>query len=78
MGRFDPVEAAQVANDDGVGCEANPGPPVPYDLTVSPPVAIEPEPAPEPQPEPEPQAAPTPEPGAVPAQPVPAEPDFTG
>ena len=40
------------ANDDGVGCEANPGPPVPYDLTVFPPVGIEPEPEPNRSPSP--------------------------
>jgi hypothetical protein len=62
------------ANDDGVGCEANPSPPVPYDLTVFPPVALEPEPEPEPEPQPQPE----PQPAATPAQPVTAEPDFTG
>jgi outer membrane biosynthesis protein TonB len=76
LGDLDPTDLD--ANDDGVGCESNAGPPKAYDLTKVPPVAREPEPEPEPEPQPEPQPAPTPEPAATPAQPVTAEPDFTG
>jgi outer membrane biosynthesis protein TonB len=79
LGDLDPTDLD--SDDDGVGCEANPGPPKAYDLTKVPPVALEPEPEPEPEPQPEPQPAPTPEPEATPAQPaapVTAEPDFTG
>jgi hypothetical protein len=77
LGDLDPTDLD--SDDDGVGCEANPGPPVAYDLTVFPPVAIQPEPEPEPEPQPEPQPAPTTEPGPAPAaEPVTAEPDFTG
>jgi hypothetical protein len=68
------------SDDDGVGCEANPGPPVAYDLTVFPPVALEPEPEPEPpavEPPPPPPATTAPGPAPA-AEPVTAEPDFTG
>jgi hypothetical protein len=51
--------------DTGIGCENETG-------------TGPPRPQPEPEPEPEPQPAPTPEPSATPAQPVQAEPDFTG
>ena len=76
LGDLDPTDLD--ANDDGVGCEDNPGPPVAYDLTVFPPVAIEPEPGPEPEPQPEPAPQPAPERAAPPANAVTAEPDFTG
>lgn len=75
------------SNDDGLGCEAEAGPPKAYDFTQSPPVVIEPEPEPEPQPQPQPQPEPQPEakpetkPAALtaaPAKPVRANPTFTG
>jgi hypothetical protein len=78
LGDLDPTDLDE--NDDGVGCESNPGPPVPYDLTKVPPVALEPEPEPpapaEPAPAPEPPPATAT--AAPPAEAVPAEPDFTG
>jgi hypothetical protein len=78
LGDLDPTDLD--ANDNGVGCEANPGPPRAYDLTKNPPVLLEAEPEPEPPPpaQPAPPPAPTSEPAATPAQPVEAEPDFTG
>ena len=79
------VGPASAQQADGPNCDdcrlrGKPGPPVPYDLTVFPPVAIEPEPEPQPEPEPrqEPQPVPTPEHEAPAAQPVAAEPDFIG
>jgi hypothetical protein len=69
------------SDDDGVGCEARPEPPTAYDLTKNPPVALEPEPEPEPPstvelPQPPPATATL---GPAPAaEPVTAEPDFTG
>jgi hypothetical protein len=76
LGDLDPTDLD--ADDDGVGCEDNAGPPTAYDLTVFPPAPIQPEPEPEPQPQPEPEPAPTPEPPASPATPVQEDPDFTG
>jgi hypothetical protein len=49
----------------GIGCENETG-------------SGPPRPQPEPEPEPEPEPQPEPEPAAAPAQPVTAEPDFTG
>jgi hypothetical protein len=79
LGDLDPTDLD--GNDNGVGCEDNPGPPKAYGLTKNPPVLLQPEPEPEPPPveQPPPPAAPTIEPGAAPAaEPVTAEPDFTG
>jgi hypothetical protein len=79
LGDLDPTDLD--ANDNGVGCEDNPGPPKAYDLTKNPPVLLEPEPQPEPPAEtpPPPPPATTADPGPAPAaEPVPAEPDFTG
>jgi len=74
LGDLDPTDLDE--NDNGVGCEANPGPPRAYDLTQNPPVLLEPEPEPEPPPVEQPPAT---EPGPAPAaEPVTAEPDFTG
>jgi hypothetical protein len=77
LGDLDPTDLDE--NNNGVGCEARPGPPKAYDLTKNPPVLLEPEPEPEPPApaEPAPPPAPTTEP-AAPAQPVTAAPDFTG
>jgi hypothetical protein len=76
LGDLDPTDLD--AEDDGVGCEDNAGPPTAYDLTAFPPAPIQPEPEPDPQPQPEPKPAPTPEPQASPATPVQEDPDFTG
>jgi hypothetical protein len=56
------LDSTDLDSDDGVGCESNPGPPVPYDLTVFPPAKIEPEPEPQPEPETQPEPAPQPAP----------------
>jgi hypothetical protein len=79
LGDLDPTDLD--ANDNGVGCEDNAPPPRAYDLTKNPPVLLEPEPEPEPPAEtlPPPPPATTAEPGPAPAaEPVTAEPDFTG
>lgn len=63
-------------NDNGIGCEANPGPPTAYDLTKVPPTPITTT-VPTTTPAPTttaPPAAPTPEP----ARPVVVAPTFTG
>jgi hypothetical protein len=74
LGDLDPTDLD--ANDNGVGCEDTPGPPKAYDLTKNPPVLLEPEP---PAVEPAEPAPTTAAPGPAPAaEPVTAEPDFTG
>lgn len=80
FGEFDSTNFDE--NNDGIGCEANPGPPTAYDLTSGSPVAI-------PQattttstpvsvPETVPDTVPSTVPGPPPATPVVTTPDFTG